>query len=469
MRSFLHLLLLFALAAGLSACTPAARIPGTIHKSLIAAKNAVLPSSRRKSKPAVAPPLRYAAHTATLYVTFGLQVAGVAPLPGDFEPDMSRAPLWLDGGREVAVIGTRAGKGVMLGFSGGGLSGRRVVIEDDGAGALRGRLLDIATSADGRILATAVASDSTNRLDVNLADTSSPGGVQPIASLEGEFESAQLAWMGSGHIALFAQAVTPASDELTTQTAAVPVSGLYLITLGPDASIRRLDAVKCPLSLLAFSPNDGFAVAQGAGSATPALVDVHNGSCTKFPSRDPLQIIGWAPNSGAFLYRRGDQGGVFRFDLPTGHSSTIAIASGAAAFASDGTIIAFGSQELSWRRAVAVPTAPVKAQIALFDPHQNLITINSLGFATLPALMAQSTMVFSQVSNDAIIDTAMPGSTELVRELIEYSYPARAAFILARGAVRGPIAISWSPDGKQIAIVDGDATRRTLAVITPPK
>ena len=48
-------------------------------------------------------------------------------------------------------------------------------------------------------------------------------------------------------------------------------------------------------------------------------------------------------------------------------------------------------------------------------------------------------------------------------------YPVRAAFVLARGAVRGPIAISWSPDGKQIAIVDGDAAGGTLAVIAPPK
>jgi hypothetical protein len=78
-------------------------------------------------------------------------------------------------------------------------------------------------------------------------------------------------------------------------------------------------------------------------------------------------------------------------------------------------------------------------------------------------------MVFSQISNDAIIDTAIPGATGPVREIIEYSYPARAAFVLAHGAVQGPVAISWSPDGRQIAIADGDATRRTLAVIAPPK
>jgi hypothetical protein len=469
MRSFRHLLILLSLAVGLDACARAARVPATIHRSWIEAKSAILPSSRHKSKPRVAPQLRYAAYTATLGVTYGLKVGGVVPLPGDFEPDMSRAPLWLGGGREVAVVGTRAGKGVILGFSGGGLSQQRVVIEDGGPGALAGRLLDVATSADGRMLATAVGSDSRDRLDVNLAETSNPGGVQPIASLEGEFDSAQLNWLSSGNIALLAQAVTPANDESTARTAAVPVSGLYLITIGPDTSMRRLDDIKCPLSPLAFSPNDAFAVAQGRVSTPPALVNVHEESCKGFASGDPLQVIGWAPNSQAFLYRIADQVGVLRFDLLSGHSSTITISSGAAAFASDGTIIAYGSQQLSWRRVISEPTASVKAQIALFDPHQDLITINSLGFATQAALMAQSRMVFSKVSNDTIIDTATPGGTELVRELIEYSYPARAAFILAHGAVRGPITISWSPDGKQIAIVDGDATRRTLAVIVPPK
>jgi len=302
-----------------------------------------------------------------------------------------------------------------------------------------------------------------------LADASSPEDLHAIASLEGQFDSAQLTWLSSGTIALAAQAANPAADGLTTGATAESGTGLFLITVGAPASTRRLDGVKCPISPLAFSPNDAFAVVQGGGGAPPAIVDVHGGTCMGFPSGDPLQVLGWAPNSTAFLYRTADQNGVFRFDLMTGLSTTIAISSGAAAYASDGTIIALGSQELSWRRAVAEPMSLVKAQVALFDPQQSLTTISWLGFATQPALLAQSTMVLSQASNDAIIDTAIPLATGLVREIIEYSYPARAAFVLAHGAVVGPIAISWSPDGKQIAIIDGDATGRTLAVIAPPK
>jgi hypothetical protein len=357
----------------------------------------------------------------------------------------------------------------MLGFSGVRLATQRVVIEDYGAGAPEGRLLDVATSPDGHTLATAVAKASGDRLDVNSVDAPSPGNTLRIASLEGEFDSAQLTWLSSWNIALTAQAATSAAAELTTETAAVSTSGLYLIKAGPPPSMRRLDGIKCPLSPLSFSPDDAFAVAQGTGSTPPAIVGIHGETCMGSFSAGPLQVLGWAPNSVAFLYRTADQGGVLSYDLQSGRRATIAISSGAAAYASDGTIIALGSQDLSWRRAAAEPMSQVKAQIALFDPHQSLKTINSLGLVTQPALLAQSTMVFSQISNDAIIDTAIPGTTGPVREIIEYSYPARAAFVLAHGAVQGPVAISWSPDGKQIAIVDGDATRRTLAVIAPPK
>jgi hypothetical protein len=470
MRSFLKLFFLLAIAAGLSACARTAQVASGVHRTWTKAWSAAWPSSKRKSAPAAAPQLpRYAAHTATLNVTFGLQVAGVVPLPGDFLADMSRPPVWLQGGSELGVIGNRAGKGMILGFSAVNLSGPRVIVEDYGAGAPGGRLLDAAASRDGHTLATAVAAAAGDRLEVNLADASGPGQVRRIASLEGEFDSAQLTWLSSGNIAVAAHASTPTAGELTTETAAVAVSGLYLITVGSSTSMRRLDGVECPLSSLAFSPNDAFAVAQGTSSTPPEIVDVHGGKCERFPSESPLQVLGWAPDSAAFLYRTADQSGVFRFDLPTGGRETIAIASGAAAYAGDGTIIALGSQELSWRRAVAAPVSEVKAQIALFDPHQNLITINSLGFATPPVLLAQSTMVFSPVSEDALIETAVPGTIGLVRELIEYSYPARAAFVLARGVLRGPIAISWSPNGRQIAIIDGDATHSTVAVITPPK
>jgi hypothetical protein len=468
MRGLLHLLFVLALAAGLSACATTSQVGSTMHKSLTSAWSHVWPRSKHPSTPA-APPQRYAAHTATLDVTFGLHVAGVTLLPEDFVPNMSRPPLWLQGGSEIGVIGTRANRGAMLGFSGPHLAQERVVIEDAGRGAPGGRLLDAALSPDHHSLAVAVATAAKDGLEVNLIGASGPGGAFRIASLEGEFAFAQLTWLNTAQIALATQAVTPMGGGSASETVPPPASSLYLISAGPPTSIRRLDGIKCPLSPLAFSPNGAFAVAQGAASAPPAIIDVRGQQCEGFPSNIPVKVLGWAPNSTAFLYRTANRSGVIRFDMLTGRSAPVAISSGAAAYADDGTIIALGSQDLTWQRAIAEPMTPVKMQIALFDPRQSMTTINSLGFATQPALLEQSTMVFSPVSNNAVIDTLIASTAGPERLIIEYSYPARAAFVLAHGAAAGPVAISWSPDGRQIAILDGNAISHTLAVITPPK
>jgi hypothetical protein len=111
----------------------------------------------------------------------------------------------------------------------------------------------------------------------------------------------------------------------------------------------------------------------------------------------------------------------------------------------------------------------VKAQVALIAPRQHNIDLNSLGFETLPALMARAKMTFSTASNDGVIDVYIPGAAGPLRRVIEYSYPARAAFVLGSGAAEGPIAMSWSPDGRLLSIVDGNATLNTLAVIAPAK
>ncbi len=463
MRLRLHLAFLLTVAAGLSACARAAMMAAAIRPSWIPGGRAARVPSKSSSK-TVPGPQRYAGRTATLNMTVGLQVAGISALPEDFQPDMNRAPLWLDSGSEIGVIGSRSGKGVMLGISGAGLSHQRVVLEDYGTGAPGGKILDVTVNNDGRKLATVSVVPSEDRLDVNVIDTLSADEVQTVASLKGEFEAAQLTWLTNGKLALAVQALTPA---LTSS--AVPVSALYVITLGQSPSIRRLDGIKCQLSALAFSPDNAIAVAQGGSSASPAVLDMHRGTCSSFPSAASLQVLGWAPHSETFLYRTADHAGVFRFDVESGRRSTIAVSSGAAGYASDGTIIAVGSQQLSWRRIANGRLGEVKVQVALFDPHQSLITINSLGFATQPALLAQSSMVISPVSNNAIIDTATPGQSGPERELIEYSYPARAAFVLARGVVQGPIGMSWSPDGRRIAIVDGNSTLRTVSVIAPPE
>ena len=167
----------------------------------------------------------------------------------------------------------------------------------------------------------------------------------------------------------------------------------------------------------------------------------------------------------------GDGGlpGVFRYTIATGAVAIIAVSSSAAAWASDGTILAMGNSQLSWRRVAQAPQALARIQIALFSNQHPEIQMNGLGFQSLPAMLARSTMTFTAVTDTAAIDAILPGATGPLRELIDYSYPARAAFIVAEGPARGPLIMSWGPDGRTLAMLDGDRSLAMLTVIVPPR
>src|SRR6266851_2481871 len=175
---------------------------------------------------------------------------------------------------------------------------------------------------------------------------------------------------------------------------------------------------------------------------------------------------------GVYLHRAQRRRAIDRhFPLRTGTGAItlVAVSSSAAAYSSNGAIIAVVNRELTWRRAAAQPQAKVKVEIAAFDPKQSEIRINSLGFETRAALLARGSMIFSAASNDAVIDAYLPAVPVPIRELIEYSYPTQSAFVLARGSAQGPVMMSWSPDGHIVAIVDGDAQASTLTLLAPPR
>jgi hypothetical protein len=128
-----------------------------------------------------------------------------------------------------------------------------------------------------------------------------------------------------------------------------------------------------------------------------------------------------------------------------------------------------GNSQLSWKRLARDPGARAKAEIALLNPQTSEITLNSLGFEIPPTIFARSSMVYSTASDSAAIDTFVPTPDGPLREIIEYSYPSRSAFVLASGNYDGPVAMSWSPSGRVVAIVDGDASHATLTVLIPPR
>jgi hypothetical protein len=430
-------------------------------------------------KPLFGQPVPPYVHTATLGVTAGIGVVASVRMPTGFVPNPIYSPLWLQDGAEIGVVGQADGKTVVVGFSGPKLAKRRIIAKD--SGAAEGKIVDVAASPGGGELAMAIARPADNRLELTLRDLTATGALGPgalIATAEGVFDFAELTWIDRATLAVAIRGAAPAPDRIATQrveagsgVTPAPASndGLYLITL--DRPPQHLDHIRCPLSSLSFSPDHHFAVAGGDGAASPMLIYAQDQACRALGSNNPIKVLGWAPSSGSFLYtvQVGEElTGVFRYDLTANRSTPIAVSSAAAAYTSDGAIIAFGNRDLTWRRAAAAPGVPVKAEIARFDPHLPQQEINSLGFETPPAFLSRSTIVYSTVSDKGVIETAIPGEAGPVRELIEYSYRGRGAFNLASGAARGSLRMSWSPNGKMLAIVDGDVDLTMLTVLVPP-
>ncbi|MGH7839137.1 MAG: hypothetical protein ACREQC_15095, partial [Candidatus Binataceae bacterium] len=380
-------------------------------------------AGHKPPKLATATPLR----NGSLTFTAGIEVAASADLPADFAADPAYAPVWLDHGAEIAVAGRTNRKTIVLGFGGPGWAIQHVIAEDFGVGAPRGKLLDLAAAPDGLTVATAVAEPAEQRLEVIVRGTVSDSADRPMASFAGVYDWAQLKWLNDSTIALALRTNPPggASDD-------AGVVSLHLITVAGQPTTKAFDHLACGLSPLSYSIDTRMAVAQGSRGAAPALLDLRDGTCRALPLREPIRVLAWAPDSSSFLYMAQGDGrvaGVFRYDLSRGVARVVAIASAAAAYASDGAVVAVGNRTLSWRRAAAAPDQQVTAEIALTPAGQSTTTINSLGFATSPAMLAESSMVFSENSDRGVIDITIPVAAAPLRELIEYSYPTRAAFV----------------------------------------
>ncbi len=449
-------------ARGIFPRAPHAR---TVVRCVSAVTLAIALAGCAAKKPPALPRPRFGAHTATLDIIYGIDVLGVVPMPPGFVPNSDYAPLWLQHGTEVGIVGTAGGEAAVIGFSGPGLANHRVIAADSDLG---GHILDVSAEADGAELAIALARPAQSRLEV--LGRAMSGGDRSLATVDGNFDSAELAWLDPDTLALVLlppleqeQAITPGSTVLSN-------GGLYLIK-ADERLPQRLELPRCDLSPLSFSPNGSLAIGQGDAFAAPVIIDLRRQSCRPLGLRVPLKVLAWARDSAGFLYiaRSGDgSASVFRYDVASAQSIRVAISSAAAAYASDGMIVTLGSRDLSAQRITAHSGRPVRAEIALINPREPEITVNSLGFETMPATLAASTMVFSTASDDGVIDTSTFAAGPL-RELIEYSYGAHAAFVLAAGHAQGPVPMSWSPDGKMLAFVDGDARSITLTVIAPPR
>ncbi|MGB6092004.1 MAG: hypothetical protein WA836_16855 [Candidatus Binataceae bacterium] len=420
--------------------------------------------------------------TATLDITAGIEVVSKVDLPHGFAPIAGYPPLWLENGTEIGIVGTLNGNVMILGFSGSDWKTSRVLGAETGDGSAEtGRLMDFAPSPNGMSVAFAVAVAGQNRLDIVIRDLIATGPGHPVASFDGVYDLASLSWLNSGSIAIVLrpsanQPVPPPPNPDDSGLPPVPPSkaseGLQILVVTGPASVAPMK-LPCALGALSWSPLGVYAVSAGGGGVAPALIDRRHSTCTRLRANAPVHVLGWNPvDESSFLFVQpipaSNSAGVFEHFIATGQDKIIAVSSGAAGYTSSGAVLALGNQKLTFQMVETHPFEPVQAELATFDPHEPEINIRQLGFSTVPPMLAASTMDYSTPVDQAAIQTFQPGSPLALRKIITYTTHAQNAFQIAYGQARGVAELSWSPKGKWIAIVDGDATHAALTVLVPP-
>jgi hypothetical protein len=423
--------------------------------------------------------------TPTLAITTGIPVVATIPMPPGFEPLPGRPPLWLQNGTEIGVIGTQHGHMVVLGYSGTGWRDGRVLAAEQGDGAAEeGRILDVAASPNGITLATAVQAAGTRRLDVILRDLIATGAGRPVTSFDGTYNLASMQWLTNGTIAMELRPnpeppppapVNPAdvpAGELPPSTPPKPTEGLQIVVVTGPGSVAPL-RLNCAVSPIQWSPQGVFGVAAGDSLAPPAIIDRARGTCVRFDSAPPVKVLGWSPvQDSEFLSLQpvpaSRSAGVFSYDIKSGQSRLIAISSGAAAYTETGSILALGNQKLKWKLIERQPLAAVTAEVATFPTDESRVDIKQLGFQTVPPMLLRSTMTYAPDTERAAIETYAPAVPVPMRKIIVYALRSDDAFQIAYGPAKGVTVMSWSPKGRWLAILDGDATGSALTVVLPP-
>jgi hypothetical protein len=423
--------------------------------------------------------------TATLTITTGVPVTATVQLPPGFQPVAGRPPMWLQNGTEIGVVGTEQSNVIVLGFSGPGWKNSRILAAAHGKGAAEeGRIVDLAASPNGITLASAVQVAGADRLDVILRDLIATGAGQPVTSFDGTYSLASMQWLNNGTIAMElrpkpepAQPPTfnpeeVAPGDLPPASPPTPTEGLQIIVVTGPGSVAPLH-VGCPVSTIQWNPEGRYGVAAGDSVAPPAIIDRAHATCTPFNSAPPVTVLGWSPaNNAAFLSVQpvpaAHSAGVFKYDIKSAEAKLIAVSSGAAAYTETGAILAYGSQKLRWKMIERQPLTVVTAQVATFPTDDSQVDIKQLGFQTVPPMLLRSTMAYSRNSYRAAIVTYAPAVPVPMRKILIYSLRSDNAFQIAYGPAKGVTELSWSPNGRSLAILDGDASRSTLTVVLPP-
>src|ERR1700730_10899025 len=304
-------------------------------------------------------------HTGTMDLTAGIALNALVKTPPGFAPIAGEPPLWLQGEKEIALVGTRDGRTQVLGFSGAGYKKMRLIAADGGPGAPHGKIVGLAASPDGMTLA--VAEDEPGRIEIVLRYVISKGE-SSVASFDGSFHAVSLTWMAPHTLAVgLGGGATAAPAGAGSMRPGAPdaggsaqAGGLFLIHVVGAVTVEQIK-VACQVSMLVFSPDMRFAVGEGDAQTPPSLFDSRNGDCRQVTLEGPIRVLGWAPEDAAILYSappgRARGPGVYRYDIATGKTELIAISSGAAAYTGAGIIMALGNRALNAKTAMSAHDA----------------------------------------------------------------------------------------------------------------
>ncbi|HYA35872.1 MAG TPA: hypothetical protein VEF03_09635, partial [Candidatus Binataceae bacterium] len=305
-----------------------------------------------------------------------------------------------------------------------------------------------------------------------------------VSTFDGDFDVASLGWTDAFTIALAlrnnphpsapAAQPTPVQDHQDeSEESAIPKTlpsspGLYLIGIN-GAVTAELVSLKCTLSPLKWSPQGRYAIGEGAASAPPIIVDWRTSKCQRLNARAPIRVIDWSADGNSFLYTEVGIDGrkaVYSYNIADGSTRLVAVSSGAAAYLATGETLALGNSQLSFKRA-SVSSTPLLAEIGR-SAGQGEVQANSLGFMTTPEMLAASSMSYSR-SGDMAAMVAYGADLGGTRKILVYAPSTRNAFMIAWGAPRGVASLSWSPRGRYLAVVDGDASESSLTVFEAPE
>lgn len=431
----------------------------------------------KKPPPPPAPP-PFAGQTATMSITNGIEIISEITLPAGFAPAPNRPPIWLQNGQEIAVVGKVGSDTAVLGYSGTKWKTARILATDNGpAAAEQGRIVDVGASPNGLELATAVFVPDAHRLDIILRDLIAVGPGNAIASFDGDFDSATLAWINDATIAvaLRARPAPPPSPAEGQEAEAPPKpsDGLQLVVITGAGSVVPLD-LKCALSPLSWSTHGVYAIGQGDRTEPPILIDRRKQTCERFGTVGPIHVLDWdRDEEGNLIYvapdPSGRTNGLYRHSIEENNDKLIGVSTGAGALSNGGEAIVLGNQNLTFKLVTDRPDDPLQAQVALSDPDNVQISVKQLGFQTVAPMLAASSMAYSHGDDAVAIQTFAPAAPQPFRKIITYSLQTDSAFMIAEGAWRATASMSWSTHGHWLAIVDGDQDKSTLTIILPPR